>query len=494
MRSKKAIFLLLVIIVALLSSGCSSLLNRRPVIEAISDQIRKVGQEFIYQVIAYDPDNGELTYSLTEKPEGMQIESTTGIINWIPGEDQIGTFNVEVKVSDGNSFNIEKFDITVEDIFLTSIEVSPANINVYVGNSNTITSVTAHYDNGDSIDLSLADCDYTSSDTNIATVNNNGLITGVSAGTAVITVTYTEGGITKTDTVSVTIEDISLASIEVSPTSINIYVGNSSTINSITAFYNDGSNASIALSWATYQSSNTNIAIVNNSGLITGVSTGTAIITISYTEGGITKADMIGVTVSEIPKVLTSITVLPSTMSMYVGNSENITSVTAHYNDGSNDSITLSLATYQSSNTTIATVNNNGLITGVSTGTAVITVSYTEGGITKADMIGVTVSETPKVLISIIVLPSSMTLEIGESKQITSVTAYYDNGTNTNIALNACTYESNKSNATVSSNGVITGVSSCSASTPVTITVSYTEDSITKTDTISVVVTNPSPG
>ena len=92
MRSKKTVLLLtFIMIMALLSSGC--LFNIRTVIEAISDQTGKVGQEFIYQVIAYDPDNGELTYSLTEKPEGMQIGSSTGLITWTPGESQIGTFD-----------------------------------------------------------------------------------------------------------------------------------------------------------------------------------------------------------------------------------------------------------------------------------------------------------------------------------------------------------------------------------------------------------------
>jgi len=390
-RSKKVIFLLFFIIVALLSSGCifSDLFNRRPVIEEILDQIRKVGQEFIYQVIAYDPDNDELNYSLNEKPAGMQIESTTGLINWIPGEDQIGTFTVEVKVSDGNSFSVEKFEITIEDIFLTSIEVSPANINVYVGNSNTITSVTADYDNGSSIDLSLTDCDYTSSNTNIATVNNNGLITGVSPGTAVITVSYTEGGITKTDTVSVTVEDISLTSIEVSPANINVYVGNSSTISSISAFYNDGSNNSITLSWATYQSSNTNIATVNNNGLITGVSIGTAIITITYTEYSITKTDIVSVTIEDIS--LTSIEISPANINVYIGNSNAITSITAFYNDGSNASIGLGSANYGSNNLGVASVNTTGRVTGVSAGTAVITVSYTEDSITETDTVNVTV-------------------------------------------------------------------------------------------------------
>lgn len=295
MRNKKAALLLvLMMVVALVSSGC--LFNIRPVIEIISDQIGKVDREFIYQVIAYDPDNGELTYSLTEKPEGMQIGSSTGLINWTPGENQIGTFTVKIKVSNGNSFNVKTFEIIIEDIYLASIEVSPADINTYVGNSKTITSVTANYDNEDSAELALADCNYGSDDTDIATVNN-GVITGVSAGTATITVSYTEDGIVKTDTVSVTVENISLTSISVLPSNMNMYVGSSKNITSVTAYYNDGSNTSITLSLANYQSSNSNITTVSGSGVITGVSAGTATITVSYTENGITKTDTVNVIV-----------------------------------------------------------------------------------------------------------------------------------------------------------------------------------------------------
>jgi uncharacterized protein YjdB len=489
LRNKKAVLLLFFIIVALLSSGCifSGLFNRRPVTEEISDQIGKIGQEFTYQVIAYDPDNGELTYSLTEKPEGMQIGSSTGLITWTPGESQIGTFAVEVKVSNGNSFSVKQFKITIEIICLNSVEVSPAAINVYVGNSNVITSVTANYDNGGSIDLALVDCDYGSSNTGIATVSGSGVITGVSAGTATITVSYTEDGITKTDTVSVTVEDISLTSIGVSPAIINIYVGNSSTINSITAFYNDGSNNSITLSLATYQSNNTNIATVDNSGLVTGVSTGTAVITVIYIEGGITKADMIGVTVSEAPKVLTSIVVLPSSMSMHTGDSETIVSITAHYDDESNTTIGLDSASYSSNHTGIASVNTTGRVTGVSAGSATITATYTEGGITKTDTVEVTVSQAPKVLTSIIVLPSTMSIRKGQSQTITSITAYYNDASSANIELSACNYQSNVTNVTVT-NGVIKVSSTCAATTAI-ITVSYTEGGVTKSDTVNVTIT-----
>ncbi len=184
---------------ALLSSGCfpGGILSGAPVIESILNQIGKVGQEFTYQVIASDPENGEMTYSLTEKPEGMQIGSSDGLITWTPGESQIGTFTVEVKVNNGNSFSLEQFEITIEDASsvsasLTSIQVSPVVMSIYMGYSFTINSITAFYDDeksSASIALNLAV--YQSSNANIATVDNAGLITGVSAGSTVITVSYT---------------------------------------------------------------------------------------------------------------------------------------------------------------------------------------------------------------------------------------------------------------------------------------------------------------
>jgi hypothetical protein len=85
-----------------------------------------------------------------------------------------------------------------------------------------------------------------------------------------------------------------------------------------------------------------------------------------------------------------------------------------------------------------------------------------------------------------------MTISAGSSKTITSITAHYDNATSAGIALSACTYGSNDTNVSVA-NGVITVSSSCTATTAI-ITVSYTEDDVTKTDTVSVTITTPPSG
>jgi len=88
---------------------------------------------------------------------------------------------------------------------------------------------------------------------------------------------------------------------------------------------------------------------------------------------------------------------------------------------------------------------------------------------------------------SISVLPASMTIKKGQSQTIDSITAYYDNALPAIIELDACTYQSNVSNVTVN-NGII-NVSSICAATSAVIDVNYTENGVTKNDTVDVVIT-----
>jgi len=161
--------------------------------------------------------------------------------------------------------------------------------------------------------------------------------------------------------------------------------------------------------------------------------------------------------------------------------------------DPNGDTITYSLTV----SPTGMTINSDtGVITWTpaASGSFNVIVEVSDGSKSATQSFTIIVTET--LLTSIEVLPPSMTLEIGESKAITSVTAHYDNGTEVIITpLTTCTYESDKpGTATVGSSGIIKGIASCTASTAAIITVSYTEDTIAKTDTVSVIVTNPSPG
>ncbi len=80
----------------------------------------RVWASYTYQVKTKDSDlKDKLTYSLTDGPEGMTIDSANGLIEWKPTGTQAGTYDVKVKVEDSNSTPIsdtQLFTITVTSL------------------------------------------------------------------------------------------------------------------------------------------------------------------------------------------------------------------------------------------------------------------------------------------------------------------------------------------------------------------------------------------
>jgi len=190
---------------------------------------------------------------------------------------------------------------------------------------------------------------------------------------------------------------------------------------------------------------------------------------------------------------LTSIVVVPKTMTLFVGEKKGLKSITAHYNDGSTAAIpvlTMQGGTpaceYKSDDELVATVTITGLIEAVGEGTATITVTY-QG---KTDKLLVTVK--PVLLTSIVVLPETMIFTFPPTtthpiaSRTISVTAYYNNGSDDEVDFVECVHTIDIPNiVTVDANtGLVTAIAEGIA----TITVSYTEDSITETGTVEVTV------
>ena len=204
-KNKKLLLSLSVFLVAFLFTGCY-LFNSAPVIESTPITTAKEGVAYTYDVEATDPNGDTLEFSLLVHPTGMTINSTTGVISWTPTEAQIGANEVVVEVSDGSKSATQPFTIGVDITLLTSIEVLPTSMSITAGSSKTITSVTAHYDNGTSESIALSACTYESNNAKITVAN--GVITVSStctATTGIITVNHTESGVTKNDTVTITV-------------------------------------------------------------------------------------------------------------------------------------------------------------------------------------------------------------------------------------------------------------------------------------------------
>jgi len=202
-KNKKLLLSLSVFFIAFLFTGCF-LLNSSPVIESDPVTTGKEGVAYTYDVEATDPSGDALTYSLTTSLTGMTINSNTGVISWTP--TAAGSFEVTVEVSDSSKSDTQSFTITVSETLLTSIEVLPSTMIIKKGNSQTIASITAYYDNGTSANIALTSSTYESNKANVTVANGIISVSTTCAATiATITVYYTQGGVTKDDFVTVTV-------------------------------------------------------------------------------------------------------------------------------------------------------------------------------------------------------------------------------------------------------------------------------------------------
>jgi RHS repeat-associated protein len=76
--------------------------NREPLIQSRAQFRARVDAVYQYDVNAIDPEGDAITYSLVSGPQGMQIDSASGLITWTPTSAQIGSHLVQVAATDSN--------------------------------------------------------------------------------------------------------------------------------------------------------------------------------------------------------------------------------------------------------------------------------------------------------------------------------------------------------------------------------------------------------
>lgn len=143
---KKFFILLFELVVVILIVGCLNLegifpfLNSAPVI--ISEPVITATEDqlYSYQVEASDPNGNALFYTFTIKPEGMDINSESGLISWIPSNDQVGTHQIIVEISDGKQSITQSFEIEVINVnnFLQILSYSPNSIDIKINEGDSV--------------------------------------------------------------------------------------------------------------------------------------------------------------------------------------------------------------------------------------------------------------------------------------------------------------------------------------------------------------------
>lgn len=88
--------------------------NDPPVFNSTPSLNATAGVRYTYQPAAFDAENGTVTFGLSRGPDGMRLGGPTGLLEWMPGENQYNrSWEVALWASDGQLCATQRFNISV---------------------------------------------------------------------------------------------------------------------------------------------------------------------------------------------------------------------------------------------------------------------------------------------------------------------------------------------------------------------------------------------
>src|SRR5213076_1575610 len=256
---------------------------------------------------------------------------------------------------------------------------------------------------------------------------------------------------------------VPVASVTVSPASVSVLQGQTV---QLTATPRDANGNPLTGRVITWQSSNSAIASVNGSGLVSGVAAGGPVTMTATSEG---QSGTASITVSGVP--VASVTVSPASASVPVGQTQQLT---ATLKDANGTVLTGRPVAWSSNNTPVATVTGTGLVTAKVAGSATITAT-SEG---QSGTAAITVTPVP--VASVTVTPATAGVAVGSTVQLTATPK--DANGNPLTGRVVTWQSSNNAIASVNGSGLVSGVA---AGGPVTITATSEGQSGTSAITVT---------
>lgn len=323
----------------------------------------------------------------------------------------------------------KKFLFILQLIILFSINMN----NVYASITLNYKTLNLGIDNSLQLNITgdeLDNVSWNTSNPEVATVIN-GRVFGSSIGTAYISVT--NGTYTDTCKVNVISNYVPVDSITLSETNAKIAINETRRIN-VNMKPNNASNKTI-----NYRSSDTTIATVDSSGIITGKKIGTAYITVTAES----KTASYKVNVVSGVK-LNGITISPSKLELIEEGSSKLT-VSYNPTNASNKEIT-----WKSSNDNVVTVDSNGNLKAKMAGNATISATSKDGSYTASST--VTVTALDKALKGISLNKDELTLKPDDTEELSVIF------NPTSAENKKVTWTSSNSNIVTVENGKITAI------------------------------------
>ncbi len=273
--------------------------------------------------------------------------------------------------------------VTVKEsnIAVTGISLDKSSITITRGKTKQLTALVLP---SDAANKNIA---WSSSDTGIATVDNNGLVTAKATGTVTITATTEDGSFKAACAVSVVSKSISASSLELSEKAFTLKVqGSRQLVATITP-----SNATETdLLWSSDKPS---VATVGPDGLVTAKGEGTATIT-ATTEDRLMEATCT-VTVVNVDIPLTSVTLNKKAIKLGINGTKQLKVIFVPSNATNRD------VAWDSDDPGVATVDAHGFVSAIGAGSAVITVTAQDGLLKGTCAVTVTETNLPTVFTDI---------------------------------------------------------------------------------------------
>lgn len=340
----------------------------------------------------------------------------------------------------GNSLPFGKFycyfdmmpntDVYAEAILTSAIvkQVSisaPSGASIPAGYSLPI-KVTAIYTDDTTSDITDTAV-ITSSNAGIAKPRSElpGYIKGISAGEAVLTATEPVSLISSS--LPVTVTDAVLESLKLEPGPVVLPLDYTLKVEAQGTF-SDGSTRDISadVSWKVSK----NIAAISATGVLSGIKTGTAEITAADHASGLEVPSKEALPLVVTDAALAKLSVEPKTVTVTKGMTKSL-SASGLFSDGSSLDLT-SQTIWRTSSADVVSVDRKGTVTAIAKGTASISVKDAVSGITSDDSSGsskVTVDDVS--LVSIKILPETLTMADSGSEQLEAEGTFSDGSTDT---------------------------------------------------------------
>ncbi len=309
------------------------------------------GEKFTLQAVV-SPENAtnKKVIWISANTSVATINGTTGQVTAVAG----GQADISAVTVSGGLFSICKVTVTVP---VTGLNVAHSAMTLNRGESVQIMAEVVP------ANATVTGLIWSSSDVSVATVDQSGFVTAMGEGAATIYVLTVDGGFTRN--VNLTVR-VAVEGISVDPVELLVWPDASSQLHVVISPA-DATNQRLVLN-----SSNTNVAVVDENGLITGVAPGMAVVTIVTEDGRFTATCVVTVAVP-----VSDVTLNKTTISLSSGSGETLVATVLPPN-ASNKAVI-----WSSSDESKVVVDQAGNVTAIGMGgEATVTVTTVDKGYT----------------------------------------------------------------------------------------------------------------